>query len=206
MNPIFSQYGPLLLLLSAVWLLNACSLAPVKEDLPGYAANPENITHWQITGKIAYRSPEKNSSGRLLWKQADEQFNIGLSGPLGQGVVKISGTPQDALIEIAGQDNYYTSEPEHTLREQIGADIPLDALPYWILGVPVPHQISLCQRDTVGRNISIEQAGWNLEYSKYQHINGFWLPGKISIHKQDKMLLLVINHWLVPNNSASLSQ
>ena len=202
MNPIFPQHGTLLFLLSAAWLLSACSLAPVKEDLPGHAANPGDITHWQITGKIAYRSPEKNSSARLRWKQEHGQFNIGLSGPLGQGVVKISGTPQEALIEIAGQEDYYTSEPEHTLIEQIGIDIPLHALPHWILGIPAPHQVSLSQRDATGRNISIEQAGWNLEYSKYQLVNRFWLPGKISIRKRDKMLLLVINHWLVPNNSA----
>ena len=202
MNPLTSQRGILLVLLATVWLLNACSVVPHRESLPGNAINPEKITHWQIIGKIAYRSPERNSSGRLRWKQQDGQFNIGLSGPLGRGVMNISGTQQEALIEITGQESYYTTEPEQTLREQTGTDIPLNALLYWIRGGPAPNQASHYQLDAVGRNINMKQAGWNLEYSKYRAVNGFWLPGKISIRKQDKLLLLVINQWILPNNSA----
>jgi len=201
-NPLSSQRGILLVLLATVWLLNACSVAPHRESLPGKTINPEEITHWQIIGKIAYRSPERNSSGRLRWKQQDSQFNIGLSGPLGRGVMNISGTQQEALIEITGQESYHTTEPERTLREQTGTDIPLNALLYWIRGIPAPNQASHYQLDTVGRNINMKQAGWNLEYSKYRAVNGFWLPGKISIRKQDKLLLLVINQWILPNNSA----
>ncbi len=130
-----------------------------------------------------------------MWQQNIAQFKIVLSGPLGQAAMRITGNTQSALIEIAGKDSYQTSTPELALTQQTGLNIPLNALSYWIQGLPAPDQKSTYQLNKSGHTANVKQAGWKIKYSKYKLINHIWLPTKISFHNNNTTLLLIIKQW-----------
>ncbi|WP_304639894.1 lipoprotein insertase outer membrane protein LolB [Pseudomonas sp.] len=185
-------------------LLTACGNLHQREALD-FGGDPaawqahrqtvEPITDWTLQGKLGLRSLRESGSGTLYWLQQKDAYDIRLSGPLGRGATRIAGDQQGVTLEIAGQPSLSATSAEELVEEQIGWRLPVDNLLWWVRGLPAPNSPSRLQLDTDSRLARLTQAGWVIEYSRYQQVDGVTLPQRMQLSGHDVLLTLVVTQW-----------
>lgn len=193
-----------LILVAALMLLSACSNLSKTEKPTGlgneklWQAHQQQISQldsWQITGKIAIRNNQQSGSGALSWLQEQKHFDIQVSGPLGQGNLRLSGLPNQ--VQLTTNTHKVTSNSaEHLMQQLLGWSVPLDHLLWWVRGLPAPkikHQVML-NDDSLA--YQIQQANWKLDYLSYQTTKtGARLPQRIKAYGPGLELTLFIKQW-----------
>ncbi|MDU9389977.1 lipoprotein insertase outer membrane protein LolB [Pseudomonas japonica] len=150
---------------------------------------------WQINGKVGIRAPKDSGSGTLFWLQRQDYYDIRLSGPLGRGAARLTGRPGQVVLEVANQGRFEAPTPETLLAEQLGWELPVSHLVWWVRGLPAPDSKSRLTLDSDSRLASLEQDGWQVEYTRYTEQNGYWLPERIKMHGQDLDVTVVLKEW-----------
>ena len=163
---------------------SACSLQPEpaspaiswQEHRQQVAA----LQQWQLSGKLGYRGPEKGGSAKLNWTQDEDHYQLLFSGPLGMGSAEIVGNSK--TVEMAQGDAVYRAAPEYLAVRLTGLPIPVDALGWWVRGLPSPNQPKVTDLATGADGLAsgFSQGGWQLSFSRYRMTQGGMLPGKIS--------------------------
>lgn len=193
----------LLIPLFALLLAGCAGLSPQESvEGPGNAeawqthkARISPIDGWQISGKIGIRAPQDSGSGTLFWLQRQEYFDIRLSGPLGRGATRLTGRPDAVTLEVAGQGRFEADSPEALVESQLGWQLPVSNLLWWIRGLPAPDSRSRVSLDVNGRLATLQQDDWHVEYLGYAEENGLTLPSRIKLEGRDLQITLVIKDW-----------
>ena len=189
--------------LAAIALLSACAQLkqqpePATDTQAQWALHQQQLASlqdWHIMDKLGIRTPAQTNSARFNWQQQQQHFDIRVTTLLGQGVMSLQGSSGDVLLTIAGQGEYHTRYPEALLMRELGWTLPVDALNYWVRGLPSPDSQANYQLNEQGQLNTLEQAGWQLSFSRYQALDRAALPGKILLQKGDNKLTLVIKKW-----------
>lgn len=193
-----------LLVFSLITLLAGCAGLTSRESLEGqgdaqsWQAHKQHISSldaWQINGKVGIRAPKDSGSGTLFWLQRQDYYDIRLSGPLGRGAARLTGRPGAILLEVANQGRYKAESPEQLLQAQLGLNLPVSHLVWWIRGLPSPDSKSRLTLDSQSHLAQLSQDGWHVEYLSYTEQNGFWLPERIKLNGFDLQVTLVIKDW-----------
>lgn len=193
-----------LMLFSLITLLAGCAGLTSREALEGqgdaqsWKAHKQRISlvdAWQINGKVGIRAPQDSGSGTLFWLQRQDYFDIRLSGPLGRGAARLTGRPGDIQLEVANQGRYQAESAEQLMREQLGLNLPVSHLFWWIRGLPSPDSKSRLNLDSQSHLAQLQQDGWHVEFLSYAEQNGFWLPERIKLSGYDLQVTLVIKDW-----------
>ena len=189
------------LLLIAVFVLSACSgfstQSPPGDVKAPVAQTLEELQVWTAKGKASLRNNNAAESVSLIWDQNQNEANIVLSGPLGAGATQIYSDGEILTINRNGsQDTIDISSPE-AIVSNTGWDLPLQALPYWLKGLPAPElKVQGSRRDaTSGSLTALRQEGWSLELTRYTQLGSLRLPNRIRLEKADTKILVVIRHW-----------
>lgn len=190
------------LLLLAMLFASGCahhSLTP-PQDVLEHQRQLQAIGDWQLTGKLGIRTADDSGSASLKWAQQSANYQINLSGPLGQKRMIITGTPDKVRLEQTGEPVQEAKTAEALIKKSAGWTLPVAQLAYWVRGVPAPKlRITQLQQNENGLIAQLLQGGWNISYSNYrdQSFNGtvLPLPGKITAEYQDVRLVLVIRDW-----------
>lgn len=193
-----------LLLLTLVLMLGACSNLHQREtlefggDASAWQTHRKAVTpldSWTLQGKLGVRAPTESGSGTVLWLHQQEQYDIRLSGPLGRGATRIQGNDHGVTLDIAGQPPVSASSAEALLEQQVGWRLPVEHLLWWVRGLPAPGSPSRLQLNPDSQLARLAQAGWTVEYSRYQQIDGVQLPQRLQLSGYDMLLTLVITRW-----------
>lgn len=192
------------LLLCLVMTLAACSNLHQRETLE-FGGDPaawqahrksiEPVRDWVLQGKLGVRAPAESGSGTLYWLQQQDNYDIRLSGPLGRGATRIQGNSAGVILDIAGQAQTTAHSAEALLEQQIGWRLPVENLLWWVRGLPAPGSPSRLQLNPESLLARLAQAGWIIEYSRYQEIDGRRLPQRLQLSGHDVLLTLVITRW-----------
>jgi outer membrane lipoprotein LolB len=172
------------------FLLVGCTSTGIR---PGV----DDQRHWQLSGKLGVRGPQLAESGYLNWRQCGEQYDMRLSGPLGQTVARIEGRGALLVVRLEGQEPVTTSEPEQLLQRQLGWSVPLRALRYWVRAEAAPG--SAAQIDgPAAQPEGLQQLGWQVHYLAYHQNNNVALPAKLTLRNESGLqATLLINEWLL---------
>ncbi len=191
------------IVLLLLFIVSGCSTvptyAPQHLNWPQREAALQQITAWQLEGRIAIRTEDDSWSGSLWWQQLDDTYEIKFSGPFGQGAINLVGDQQQVVLnssegKIVGHDG-----AEQLMYEQLGWRVPISSLRYWVLGRPDPTQNSrLLEFDDFGRIKSLQQDGWSVNYRRYRLFQQIEVPDKIAIQNHQLGVKLVIDHWQQP--------
>lgn len=193
-----------LIVFSLITLLAGCAGLTSREALEGqgdaqsWQAHKQHVSSldaWQISGKVGIRAPKDSGSGTLFWLQRQDYYDIRLSGPLGRGAARLTGRPGEILLEVANQGRYQAASPEQLLQDQLGLNLPVSHLLWWIRGLPSPNSKSRLNLDANSHLAQLSQDGWFVEYLGYAEHNGFWLPQRIKLSGFDLQVTLVIKDW-----------
>lgn len=193
----------LLLLLALSGCAQRAIFAP-PPDLVAHQQKLQQITHWELNGKLGIRTPADSGSASLKWAQQAADYQINLSGPLGQKRMIITGKPGKVRLEQTGSNPLEARSAEALIKKAAGWTLPVAQLTYWVRGVPAPKQrITHLQQNESGLIAQLRQGGWLITYNNYKNYShrneAFSLPGKITAEHEDVRLILVIRDWQLGN-------
>lgn len=181
-------------------MLAACATsprmdAPINDDWAQRMEVLEAMTLWEFTGRIGVRDDRESHSSRIRWQQRGDDYIINLWGTLNAGATEITGEPGRVVLQQEGKDPLIADTPEQLVYEQLGYELPVAQLSYWIKGIPAPGASSETAFDIDNRLISLQQSGWQVEYLGYTNYETESLPTRIRIQKSPLRLDFVRLDW-----------
>lgn len=186
----------------------AAPTAPVLSEAQRWAqqqAAVQAMQDWEVRGKVAYRLPEDAGSASLVWTQADGDSDLRLSGPLGVGSTRVSR--DGALIRVRrdGIERSYPADAAPWLPNGTLLPIPVDAIAYWLRGVPAPGRAVDELELHDGRASSIRQAGWAITIQDYDASTAPPLPTRLVFEAPAAGLTLrmIVREWTVNENGSA---
>jgi outer membrane lipoprotein LolB len=172
--------------------------APVISEWDARRQLLESLSEWEFTGSINVRDANEAQSSRIRWQQQDERYRINLWGTFNVGATEINGRPGEVRIEQQGEDAIVTESPEEMLYQQIGYELPVTELNYWIKGIPAPGASTALKFADNLQLLSFEQKGWRIDYLGYTNFGRETLPNRIRIQKAPLQLDLIRLTWTLP--------
>ncbi|OQW74445.1 MAG: outer membrane lipoprotein LolB [Proteobacteria bacterium ST_bin11] len=172
-------------------LLTGCSWLTEKEGevyrLQDMQVLPQQ--QWYLEGRLALADERDSISASVSWRHRLYRDDIELSGPLAQGKLVISVAADLVTVDDGDTRKEFSGPAEQILSEQLGVAIPLNAMKYWVVGMPDPDQSFVEQ---VGGFL---QAGWHVGFREMQRVNTLVLPRKINAEKDKTKIKLVVDQW-----------
>lgn len=155
------------------------------------------VEEWAIEGRLAVNDGEDGGSGHLNWFWRDGFSRMDFYGALGRGAWKLTSDADGALLEMASGETYRADDVRQLAEQQIGWEIPVDALAWWVLGLASPGEWEARELDEEGHLQTLGQYGWTIEFAGYREIAEVSLPRKISARRQSREVKLAIRNWRV---------
>lgn len=189
----------LAVLAAVLAVVTACQTVPRKPiALQSWSARRAELQarhRFELTGRVAVAEGNEGFNAHLRWQQRGAHTNLALYGPFGMGGVRV--TSDSGRLSVVTADGKHLSDAaaRAELAAKLGFEPPLTSLRYWILGVPDPSQPAVPTLDGQQRLASLEQGGWRIQYSQYMVADGAWLPRRMSLHRGDVRVRLVVDDW-----------
>ena len=112
-----------------------------------------------------------------------------LSGPLGQGVIKLRLTKDLVILERGGGKIISSNNFEDFINHQMGMFVPVQSFRYWVVGLPEPSSQFIEIID------GFKQAGWLVEFGQMQRVSDYMMPRKVTVTNEHVKLKLMIDQW-----------
>ncbi len=182
-------------------LAGGCASLPPASDAgswPERRAELQALQTWALDGRVAVATAAEGFSGGLAWRQDGAQAEIDLRGPLGGAALSIRLDGVSMTVADGSGASIAGEAARAYVASEVGAPLPLAELRYWLVGAPAPgspHQETI---GADGRLARLEQAGWQLRYSRYEAVGQLALPARIDIESETARLRLVVSSWRLP--------
>lgn len=178
--------------------LSGCAAPPVlvRQTEPLHIASIEQIDAFQLSGRVGVKYDEQGFSGNLRWQHAVQRDEILILSPLGQGVAQIEQNAAGVVLTTSDQKRYQAQDAETLTETVLGWRLPLAGMRYWVLGRAAPGKAEM-QFDELKRPVRLMQDGWQIDYLAYREAGGLVLPQKMSMHRQDLEMKLIIDDWAI---------
>lgn len=198
------------LLAGIVLLLQGCMTAPPApppddsytnekpEDWSERSDRLAEFNQWELQGKVAVRHEEGTDSAVIRsWTQDSDYFRIEMSSAfMGMGTVRLEGSPASLVITDPDGQTYQSSNPERLIQKTLGWTLPVEALYYWVRGLPVPDSEHQLFFDPEGRIAYLRQHGWELNFDQHQTLENLpEVPRSLTATRDDLRLRLVLTRW-----------
>lgn len=174
-------------------LLLSCNSSPQLSESTEWSIRESDLLAlgtWQLQGRVNARYKNESHTPRIRWQQNDSEYSIRLWGTLNVGATLIEGQPGFVTFE-QGSETRTASSPEQLILEQLGYELPVSQLNYWIKGLPTPdeeHQMVLGEFNQL---LSLEQSGWTMNYEDYRLFGSYSLPRRIEMSRDENNIRLV---------------
>lgn len=130
---------------------------------------------WQMRGRLAVNTGERAFQGSFSWLQDDMRSTLIVRGPLGGGILEVTGSPQQMTVRARGEQRVL-EDPEAELSALLGWWMPVDSLSAWLLGLPDPEHSAATRFGPNAALEALDQRLWHVEYDAYQLVDGV-VPG-----------------------------
>ena len=183
-------------------LLTGCqSIAPPAGENPSWTRQRTQLLdmqQWQLRGRVNVRYYDESHTPRIQWQQNAERYHIRLWGTFNAGNTEIDGRPGLVTLEQDGEV-LSAESPEDLILEQLGYELPVSHLEYWIKGVPAPVGEAQLAFNELNQLTSLQQDGWSVLYSDMRQYEQFSLPRRVDVSRQtgDVRLRFVGLDWTV---------
>lgn len=201
--------------LTAIGLtLGACATLQQEPLPPGLTEQPpadwaqrtaslQGFNQWQLTGKLAVRQPDESASAVInQWVQDREHYELALSSSfLGMGSTRLEGSPGFIQLETPDGETYSSNDPQGLIYAATGWELPIDALVWWVRGLPAPEGDFRLAFEDDGELAQLEQLGWTIRFERWREfVNGQpALPARLTARKGEKLVRLVVSSWQADN-------
>ena len=188
---ILSRYFHWAVLLAVV--LSGCAQIPPRAVEAWTAPAWED---WNMRGRVAVRAADQGWHANLSWRQTGEAFQMELSGPLGQGAIRLHGDAARVQLERADGLRDQAADADALLARHTGWSLPVSGLRYWVRGLAVPARPAHWVRAPDGRPERLQQDGWDIRYTDFRDQPGLGLlPRRIDLERDGLQARLLIDTW-----------
>jgi len=174
--------------------LAGCAVPPRAPEV-GVLPDPAALTRWTAAGRMAIAAGNDGGSGSFDWVQDGTTSRLDLRGPLGVGAVRLVVTPGSLSLADGSGQVLDAGRARADLQARLGADLPWDQLPYWLLGVPAPGLGATVHEQDAAPWRVIEQAGWRLAYDSFAVVEGLNLPRRLSAERGGVRVRVIVDTW-----------
>jgi len=180
--------------------LAACSALEPRREPTSWASHSAQLAalqQWTARGKVALRSADSAESAGLVWRQQGPATDLQLSGPLGVGATSIHSDGARLEIRRGDEQQILDVSTADAIRQSVGWDLPLQALAYWLKGLPAPGQsVQDMEFDPdTGLLRRLHQEDWEVRYQKYGEFGGVILPLRLQVSRGATEAKVLITHW-----------
>lgn len=150
------------------------------------------LTPYVVSGKAVVQSAQGDQRLNFRWRQTQDEYQITVWGALGVGRLQLAGTQQSLLV-TSGRDS--VSGPARAMMVQhLGWSVPLEAMGSWLLGEPATSlPQGQIRTDDQGRITQLQQAGWQVEFSRFELLDGVWRPRRLDITAAQMTMGMVLS-------------
>lgn len=177
--------------LALLALLAGCALLEPQASAPRPARDA--IEAFRLEGRIAVRRAEERFSASIDWRHDAQSDDMVVSGPLGQGLARLSAGGGAALLETADRKRFSAADLEGLTEQVFGTHLPVSGLGHWVLGRSAFG--GAAQSDALGRLTGLSERGWTIEYLRYENEMADALPALLQARRGDVEVRLVIDSW-----------
>ena len=166
-------------------LLAACASAPPAGDGGDWNAQRESLAalnEWQLRGRVNVRYENESHTPRILWRQQERDYNIRLWGSFNAGNTLITGGPEGVVLQADGE-TLEAATPEDLILGQLGYELPVSHLEYWVRGLPAPAGGADLEFGESGHLQSLRQDGWSVRYEDPRQYDDLVLPGALDLSR-----------------------
>lgn len=189
--------------LATLVFLSACSsMQPVAVDETTrqnlYETKYSRITglsQWRMTGRLAVSDKKEGGSGHFSWETSRSGSRMGFHGALGRGAWQLVADNSGAELELADGTVRRADTVERLVRLQVGWEIPVNNLAWWVRGLAAPGEVTRQVIDDQGNLTELQQDGWTIDYGNYRDFEGINLPVKLFARQSDWKVKLAIKEW-----------
>lgn len=190
-------------LLAVFLLLSGCASQPqpvVQLNSNVHQQNLANFDKWQLSGRLAFKSPEDKFSANLNWTQDQQAYRVKLTSFIGTSLLEMEGSPGFARIE-ADDKEYQGSDASRLIRRITGWNIPIEDLPVWIKGQVNPQDQATFDDKGLVKQVSAACFlcdNWQISFDQYKPLDDIWLPHRITLTNRDapdNQIKIRINKW-----------
>lgn len=188
-------------------LLSACSSAPTvptdaAERSRLYQAKAEllvQVKAWLLEGRLAVDNGKDGGSGNFRWSRKAAGSRMDFHGALGRGAWTLEATKQRAEITLADGSTHSAGTVEELVRREVGWQIPVDSLEWWVRGLAVPGKFRTRVLDLNGNLSELQQNGWTIRFDRYRQYGGISLPTRLTAEQAEWKVKLAIRSWELKN-------
>lgn len=199
-----------LLLAAGMVLLSACTTMPVTDA--EFSARTvlyeerlsllEDVESWSLEGRLAVSDENDGGSGHFSWQKIAQDSRMDFHGALGRGAWKLETGPGGAELELADGSSHHAESIDLLVRQQLGWQIPVETLAWWVRGLAAPESFEQRQLDENGNLSELSQRGWTIEYGNYRVVGTVPMPVKMTARKAEKSVKLAIRNWKLTGEQA----
>ena len=158
----------------------------------------QELSRFELKGRIAVAAGEEGFSAGLRWRQRDADALIELDGPFGVGGLRLRASGESLELTTARGERLDGEAARVELERRLGFALPVTALRYWVRGVPAPGAGAAAEQlePGSGRLAALEQAGWKVEFPAYVEVPvAGELPRRMTASRESTRLRMVIDDW-----------
>ena len=194
----------LCLILSLQLLAGCASQAPkdpARQNWEEHHAQLEQLSRWIATGKLALHTTERSEAASMLWQQDGENTRLQLSGPIGFNAMIVTSDGRSMAMRQGDTVRAWDISSPGAIARATGWDLPLQALPYWLRGMPFPGMAvqSLEIAPDTALLQALRQDDWDVLYEKYGQFDTTSLPTRLRIQRGDTSAKVIIRDWKTPD-------
>jgi len=156
----------------------------------------ESFDNWRCVGRVGVSDGKEAFSASLRWQQTEDRYDIRLTGPFGQGLVHVIGSPSGVALRTANEGTLVAPTAEALLEQSLGWPLPITGLRFWIVGLTMPDvAVDSRELDPWGKLVQLEQSGWRIRYLEYTQVNGVDLPARMELKRQPLSARISVSRW-----------
>lgn len=190
------------ILLAAGFLVLTAGCAVLETAVTASRPVREAIEDFRIEGRIAVRRAGESFSAGIDWRHDAHSDEIVISGPLGQGLARLTSGGGTALLETADRKRYVAADLDGLSEQVFGARLPVSGLGRWVLGRSASG--GAARLDDAGRLVGLSEQGWTIEYLRYENEAKDALPELLQARREDVEVRLKIDRWGIGLSLGSL--
>ncbi|MEQ8954082.1 MAG: lipoprotein insertase outer membrane protein LolB [Gammaproteobacteria bacterium] len=188
-------------LLLSVALAECTTVAPPAEENSNWAQlrnRLQALDNWQLRGRVNVRYDNESHTPRIDWQQQGEDYRIRLWGSFNAGNTLITGRPGYVLMEQDGE-SLEAATPEDLILQQLGYELPVSYLEYWVRGLPAPGNSSGLSFNELNQLVQFRQDDWTVSFADIRQYDDLTLPRRIEVTRprNDIRLRFVGLNWTV---------
>jgi len=203
----YGQHKSALLLFIIPLFISACAVQPpvpvpdsqTQQQWQMHQNALSGLTLWTLNGRMSVQMENEGWTASLHWQQINDDYRLRIIAPFGRGTVEISGNSDTVRLQTAENEIFEDDDVDVLIRQNLGWEIPVAALVYWIKGLPEPGAaITTLIIDNQGRASDLIQSDWTVKYERYTTSSGLQVPTRITLQREGLQLRLNISRWDIP--------